>query len=125
MNALELENEALKREARQLREMLAQMNQEGVIVVRKTVAPKDYEANKKRLRELEDAVENLKFILSYSGVSHLESMCEELQNDLRLKVKRIAGEFRSFPVGLAERNQIAHAIQDLRKHAQALESLLK
>lgn len=125
---LEVENERLQRENQQLQMELSRLRQAGndeVIVVRKTVIPKDYEVNKKRMAALEEEIENLKYILSYSGIQSLDSMIEDLENDLRVKMKRIVDEFHNFPVGAVERKLMQHTMQNFREHIKTLETLLK
>jgi hypothetical protein len=118
-------NRQLQTEISRLKTELEKINIGEVIVVRKTVTPKDYERNKKRLAELEEENENLKYILSFSGVYSLEAMIEDFNNDLRLKLKRIAQEFQNFPLGLTERELIKKTVTQLHECVQAMEGLLK
>jgi GTPase involved in cell partitioning and DNA repair len=115
----------LQAEILRLKEQLEKVNSGGVVVLRKTVTPKDYEQSKKRLAELEEENENLKCVLSFSGVYSLEALIEDFNNDLQLKLKRIAKEFQNFPLGLTERELIRNTVIHLHKCAQAMEELLK
>lgn len=128
MVELKNENEKLQRINRQLQmeiSALKEAEDNGVIIVRKSVVPKDYEPNKRRLAALEEELENLKYILSFSGIQSLDCMTAELESELRLKMKRIADEFQNFPVGAVERRLIQHTIQHFKEHIKGLEALLK
>lgn len=102
-------------------------NLEGgeVVVVRKSVLPKDYESNKQRMANLEEEIENLKFILSFSGVQSLDMMVEDLESEIRLKLKRISKEFQNFPVGRIEREIMEHLLDHLRQCIKEIEHLLQ
>lgn len=102
-----------------------ELNERGVLTVEQIVEPKDYRDMKAHVDKLEQEVEALQYILSFSGVQSLDMLATDLLSVLQTRLKQIAVEFENFPVGLEERNILKKIIHSLHSGARQLDELLK
>ena len=102
-----------------------ELNERGVMIVEQIIEPKDYREIKVHAGKLEQEVEALRFILSFSGVQSLDMLAADFLAILQTRLKQIAVEFENFPVGLEERNILKKIIHSLHSGARQLDELLK
>ncbi|SDD69581.1 hypothetical protein SAMN04488499_1003107 [Sporomusa acidovorans] len=102
-----------------------ELNERGVLTIEQIVEPKDYRDMKAHAEKLEQEVEALRYILSFSGVQSLDMLATDLLSVLQTRLKQIAVEFENFPVGLEERNILKKIIHNLHSGARQLDELLK
>lgn len=102
-----------------------ELNERGVLTVEQIVEPKDYKDMKAHAARLEQEVEALRYILSFSGVQSLEVLAADFLSLLQTRLKQIAVEFENFPTGCEERSTLKKIIQSLHSGARQLDELLK
>ena len=103
----------------------SELNERGVLTVEQVIEPKDYKDMKAHIAKVEQEIEALRYILSFSGVQYLDVLAADFLSILQTRLKQIAAEFENFPVGCEERNILKKIIQSLHSGARQLDELLK
>jgi len=103
----------------------SELNERGVLMVEQVIEPKDYKDMKAHIAKVEQEIEALRYILSFSGVQYLDVLAADFLSILQTRLKQIAAEFENFPVGCEERNILKKIIQSLHSGARQLDELLK